>query len=252
MNKKGQTTIFIIIGLLVAVTIVLVFFLSNRFNFSPSPTDNPENAIRTCIIRSIQDAEERVLATNGYPQEDFPNYVLYKKERIPYLCTVSEFYLPCIPQEPAFFSYVQGLMEEKINKDTEKCLNDLKKDLEKKGYSVEQSLGSINLSIRKEYIQVHLDKKIFITKKEESKEISNLRVFYGTNFYDLLRLVQTIVNYESTLCEFNKMNWMRYDNSIAIFTDRTSDQTKVYTLREKLHDREIKFAIKTCILPAGI
>ena len=39
---------------------------------------------------------------------------------------------------------------------------------------------------------------------------------------------------------------------ISIETHRTSDQTKIYLLKERRTEHELKFAVKTCVLPAGI
>jgi len=68
----------------------------------------------------------------------------------------------------------------------------------------------------------------------------------------MLKLEQTIVNYETTECDFDKMGWMNEDNTLLISKFSTSDQTEIYSIKDRLTDREIKFAIKTCVLPAGI
>jgi uncharacterized protein (UPF0333 family) len=251
-DKKGQVTLFIILGIILVATIILVFYFYGKINFTSNPSNNPREYMINCMEDSAREAEEIILKNNGYPQLNIDNYIHYNKERVPYQCTVSEFYTPCIPQEPGFFSYVSRLMENKVAKDTESCLQVLLKDFEDRGYSVQVDPGNTTLKIQKEFVNIIFGKRIYATKAEESIQISNIETTYSTRLYDLLKLVQTIVNYESTICEFNKMNWMRYDNSIAIFTTRTSDQTKIYTLRERLTDREIKFAIKTCVQPAGI
>jgi len=252
INNRGQVTMFIIIGILVVFAIILVFYLTGRISFSSSPTENPEAYLKNCMVASAKEAENIILKNNGYPQLNSTNYILYNKEKVPYACTVSEFYSPCIPQDPGFFSYISRSIENKVVRDIEDCLKTLVDELESKKYAVQIDSGNITLKIQKDFISVSFGKRIYATKDEESKQISNIDLVYSTKLYDMIKLEQTIVNYESTICEFNKMNWMRHDNSIAIFTTRTSDQTKVYTLRERLTDREIKFAIKTCVMPAGI
>jgi len=251
-NKDGQVTIFIIIAILIVAAIVAALYFTGKISFVNTPAENPEAYLRNCMMTSAKEAENIILDTNGHPQLNSTNYILYNKEKVPYACTVSEFYSPCIPQDPGFFSYITQLMENKVVRDTEECLKNLVEDLESKKYAVQVDPGNITLKIQKDFISVSFGKRIYATKDEESKQISNIDLVYSTKLYDMIKLEQTIVNYESTICEFNKMNWMRHDNSIAIFTTRTSDQTKVYTLRERLTDREIKFAIKTCVMPAGI
>jgi hypothetical protein len=251
-DKRGQVTIFIIIGILIVAAILLALYFTGKISFVNTPSENPEAYLRNCMMTSAKEAEKIVLESNGHPQVNSTNYVFYNKEKIPYACTVSEFYAKCIPQDPGFFSYITRLMENKVARDTENCLNTLVEDFEDKGYVVQVDPGNTTLRIQKESIYVDFGRRIYATRDQDSKQIANIDATYGTKLYSIIKLEQTIVNYESTICDFNKNNWMKYDNSVMIFTTRTSDQTKIYTLKERLTGREIKFAIKTCLLPAGI
>lgn len=251
-NKRGQVTIFIIICLLIVASILLILYLSGKISFINSPAENPESYLRNCMMTSIKDAEKIIIDNNGYPQIIKDNYVLYNKEKVPYMCTAAEFYSVCTPQEPAFFSYVSELIENKVARDTQTCLDNLVEDLKNKGYTVQVDLGNVTLKVQKDFIAVNFGKRIYATRNEDAIQISNIEISHSTKLYDMIKLIQTIVNYESTVCEFDKMNWMRHDSSILIFSTRTSDQTKIYTLQDRLTEREIKFAIKTCVLPAGI
>ena len=252
LHKKGQVTIFIIIAILIVSVILFVAYFSGWFKFSSSSTENPKAYIESCILTSVKESEDSILKTNTYPNFNSTNYILFEQEKVPYLCTASEFYKPCIPQDPAMFIRVKQIMENKVARDTEICLTNLYKDLENENYQVTHKTGEVSLDIVQDSINVKLNETIYISKNENSYAISGFDVSYGTKFYDMIKLEQTIVNYESTICEFNKMNWMESNQDIIISTTRTSDQTKVYTLRDRLTNREIKFAIKTCVLPAGI
>jgi hypothetical protein len=250
--KRGQVTIFIIIGILIAAAIIVVFFYSNRIGFTSSPADNPEAYLKNCIMASIKQSEVLLLKSNGYPQFNSNNFVLYNSEKIPYMCTVSQFYTACIPQEPAFFNYARKLLENKVALDAEGCTSALITDLKSKNFEVTQDPGQTNLTIQKDAIYVKLSKKIYASRAEDSLGISGVDISYGTNLYGMLKLEQTIINSESTLCTFQSMEWMKIDPSIIISKTMTSDQTKIYTLKDRLTDRQIKFAIKTCVLPAGL
>jgi hypothetical protein len=54
------------------------------------------------------------------------------------------------------------------------------------------------------------------------------------------------------MCEFDNINWMKNYANIRVDRFVTSDQTKVYTILDKTREQEISFAVKTCVLPAGI
>jgi hypothetical protein len=250
-NRKGQVTIFIIIGVLIFVAILLVFYFTGSISFTKSNIQNPEAYLESCMINSAKEAENLIFNSNGYPQLE-SNYILYNTEKVPYLCISSEFYNPCIPQEPAFFSYINKIIENKVARDTQICVDNLVSELENKGYEVQINSENTTVEIRKDFVNVQLGKTVYFSNGEDSRQIQNLQFSYGTKLYDMIKLVQTIVNSETSTCDFDKEAWMRMDNSIIIFKDSTSDQTEVYTLKERLTEREIKFAIKTCVLPAAL
>jgi len=251
-NKRAQVTIFIIIAILIIVVIFAIVYFNGWFKFEKSSTENPKEYIENCMLVSVKGVEETIIKSNTYPNFNSSNYILYEQEKIPYLCTVSEFYKPCIPQDPVMLIRVKQLMENKVARDVETCLAKLYTDLENENYVVTKKEGEISLDILPGSINIKLNETIFISKDENSYTISDFGVNYGTKFYDMIKLAQTITNYESTYCEFNKLNWMKTYSDVIIATTRTSDQTKIYSLKDRMTEREIKFAIKTCVLPAGI
>jgi len=251
-NRKGQVTIFIIIAILLVSIILFIAYFNGWFKFEKSSTDNPKEYVENCMLVSIKEIEDNLIKSNTYPNFNSENYILFEQQKIPYLCTVSEFYKPCIPQDPAMIIRVSQLMENKVTRDVKTCLENLYEDFDLENYQVTKQPGEIKLDILPNTINVKLNETIYVSKGESSYTISGFELDYGTKFYDTIRLIQTIVNYESTLCEFNKLNWMKSYPEIIISTTRSSDQTKIYSIKDRLTDREIKFAIKTCVLPAGI
>jgi hypothetical protein len=250
-NKSGQVTIFIVIAIVI-VAAILIAYLGGWLKVEQSTTNNPKQYMESCILNSIKTIEKSILESNTYPNFNSSNYILFKNEKIPYLCVASEFYKPCIPQDPALFSRLKKLMENKVAVDTTICLNKLYKDLDSENYQITKKSGEVKLDITPDEIIATLNETIYFVKGENSYSISGFQSDYQTKIYEMLKLEQTIVNYESTFCEFNKMNWMNSYPSVIISRDMTSDQTKVYTLKDRLTDRQIKFAIKTCVLPAGL
>jgi len=250
MNKRAQVTLFIILAIVIVASL-LFFFFSDKFNSDSINTNNPQSFFDKCIKDSIRESENTLLNSNGFTKVE-DNFILYNKEKIPYLCTTSEFYTSCTPQEPAFLSSIQTIMENKVSRDTENCLVSFTKDMESKGYQLTKEKSNVTLTIRKGEISVEMGKPIFLKKDETSTEIPPIKVYYSSSLFDLVKTAQTIVNYESSLCEFDLLNWQKYENQIQIARFRTSDQTKIYTLTDRNSEKQIKFAIKTCVMPAGI
>ncbi len=229
----------------------MFFFFGDKIKFTPSASKNPQAFMDQCIKNSIKESETLILQSNGFTKiED--NFILYNKEKVPYLCTTAEFYTSCTPQEPAFLNSIQTLMENKVSRDAENCFIQLTDDLESSGYSVTREKSGTSIAIRKGEIFASTNNSIVLRKDEISTEIAPMQVSYSSGLFDLIKTAQTIVNYESSLCEFDLINWQRFENPVKITRFRTSDQTKIYTLTDRISDKQIKFAVRTCIMPAGI
>lgn len=252
LNKKGQVTIFIIIALLIVSIVFAVVYFSGWIKFEKSASENPKEYIENCMLVSVKESENLLFKSNTYPEFNSSNYILFEREKVPYMCIASEFYKPCIPQDPALFTRVEQIMENKVARDVKNCLERVYSDLEDGGYEVTKQTGETSLDITRGAINIVLNETMYIKKGETAYTLSGFEVNYGTKFYETLKLTQTIINYESTICEFNKLNWMNSYPEVIISTTRASDQTKIYSLKDRMTDREIKFAVKTCVLPAGI
>lgn len=252
MNKKAQVTLFILLSVVIVVVVIALFLFRGNFSIINNPIDNPDFYLRSCVEDSIKLSEDNILNSNGFSTKDTYNYVLYKSEKIPYLCTSYEYYSACMPQEPMFAEKQRVLMENKAAVDFSNCISTLKKDLESDGYTINKDTSSVTIVFMKDTINANVKINFIATKEESSIKLQDIEITYPSKLFNILELAQTIVNYESTLCEFSLMNWMATNSEILIKRDITSDQTKVYTLQERIGLKELNFAIRTCVMPAGL
>lgn len=250
-NKSGQVTLFVILAIVLVVAIILFFSLKPVI-LAPSLTEDPEGYIEKCISDSVKNSEDSLIKNNLNLNQDFDNFVLFRSEKVPYFCTVSEFYLPCTPQRSALLSENQKIIETRALRDVADCFKNLKENYQNKGYSVSEGNLILNISLLENEIQVEVKKNFVATKGENSFSFPELGFNVNSILYKLIKTAQTIVNYESTICEFNEINWMRAMPDPAITRFSISDQTKVYSLADRQTEKQIKFAIKTCVLPAGL
>ncbi len=250
-NKNAQVTLFVIISVIIVISIIL-FFIFRPSIFLGKTTSNPEAFISKCVKDSLEKSEELLFQNNFKTSSNFTNYLLYKSERVPFMCTTQEFYLPCVPQEPGLFSSIQKNLENRLLIDLNECFSKLERDFMLRGYSTSSDNLEVNVTILEDTLSISVNKKLIISKGDTSFSIDELEFILDSPLYNLIKTVQTITNYESTLCEFNIINWMKSIPDPLILRDRTSDGTKIYTLTDKESDNKIKFAIRTCILPAGI
>lgn len=256
-SKSAQLSLFIIVGVIIISAIGLIFFLNSKdiINLPGKKLTSPNEEVSNCIINSIKNYEDNFFKNSLYL--DTALVYTYNGETIPFLCYSSDYYIPCIPQVPILSEVVRKDLEEETQKEVTKCILSLKEDYEKRGYSVKDSNSfKFSLILNELAFSYVFENNIVITRGEDAIKIPNLRGSISSTIPKMLRTAETIVNYETSFCEFNYMTWQALNREITINRFRGGDQTKVYTLEDRNSDdknkKEIKFAIRTCVMPAGI
>lgn len=251
--KRGQTTLFIIFGIILVVFIfLLVFFVKPETSFFKKTMVDPSLFIESCISDSIKKHEESFFKEKQF-LEEFNSFYLYRGENVPFSCYSSRFYFPCVQQSPLFIESIRKKMENKISRDISRCLLTMKEDYEKKGYSFDYGNYTFDLIFEEKQISFKFSSDIKISRKDSFFQISTISGKVRSSLPSLLRTAEAINNYESTFCEFDFMVWQFLNRDVKIERFRGGDSTKVYILNSSLNpQREIKFAIRTCVMPAGI
>ncbi|GEM_PF-6599910 len=249
-KKRAQISIFIVSGVLISGLILFLFLFNKDISFFKRPSSDPNLLIKRSIENSIKQNEEDFFKEKRF-LEEFKIFYLYKEEKVPFSCYSTEFYFPCVQQSPLFIESIRKKMENKISRDLSRAILILKEDYENKGYSFEYDSFLFELIFEEQQISYNLKSEIKISKGETSFSVSSLNGKVKSSLPYLLRTAEAINNYESSFCEFDFMIWQALNRNVKIERFRGGDQTKVYTLKS-LDNKEIKFAIRTCVMPAGI
>jgi len=254
-GKRGQVTLFVIISILVVVAIIILYTFVIKPYIEKQYVQDPKAFVEECAGIALTESETTLLNTNLYPNLTM-NYILYSGEKsgekVPYLCSVSTFYTPCINQEPMLLEKMRKYIEEYTKSKVEQCFKKVDSDYKKRGFEVKAGNITAIVEINKKIISININRQMSITKGANTKSFESFTSEIKSPMYDLIRTAMQVVNYESTLCEFNNVRWMLSYPEISIKKFSASDQTKVYTLTDRDTEKEIKFAVKTCVLPAGV
>lgn len=250
--RRAQVTLFVILGIVLFVSIIftLVVFKPGT-NLFKSKFSSPAEYISNCIEESIQTQEEEFFKSQ-IPFGETSLLYKYNSKTMPFLCYSTEFYSPCIPQNPLLIERVRINMENVVSRDLSRCILKLKEDYERRGYDFESSPFNLSLTFNELNIFYNVKTLLKISRGDDTIIISTREGAVNTYLPKLLRTAETIVNYESVFCEFNYKNWQALNRDISISRSRGGDQTKAYTLKPRDSNNELNFAIRTCVLPAGI
>jgi len=251
LNKKAQVSMFIIAALIIVVIIILVFLIIKKPGSTISAAENPQAYIAKCSQDSLAKTESQLIKENLYINLS-KNFMVYYGKRVPYLCRSSQFYISCVNQEPMLIEKTRKTIESSIEKDSDNCFTLLVRDFESKGYSVKQKSNNLTVNFKDNYIEVNLNRELTILKDEETQTYNSFTTEIPSPLFNLMKTAQRIVDYESTYCDFNEINWQMNYPEISIKRFVTSDSTKVYSLTDKTTNKTISFAISSCTLPAGI
>ncbi len=98
-GKRGQVTIFIIIGIIIVAAAFLIYFFYPQIKSTIGIQEkNPLSFIQSCIEDDIKDAAAQVSLRGGSIAPE--NYIMYDDNKVEYLCYTEEFYANCVVQQP--------------------------------------------------------------------------------------------------------------------------------------------------------
>lgn len=255
-NNKSQITIFVIIALLIVVSIAVIYFFIQRVTVI-NPEQNPQQYIQACIKESLIKTEAVLLEGNGY-ENVTNNFILFSLnkpgEKVPYLCKSSQYYTPCVNQEPLYAEKIRRAFEYQTKIDSGECFSNIKDILEGRGFTVTDNPAnySIIIEFTKNSVIANINRNFAIKREADSRTFNNFNSKISSPIYKLADTAKTIVNFESTYCDFNYVTWINANRDIFIKKFSASDQTKIYTIKDITSGKQIDIAIKSCTLPAGI
>ncbi|MBT7706247.1 hypothetical protein HN747_02255 [archaeon] len=257
-EKRGQVTIFVILGLAIVGLIFLASFLflsdtpadeENPLS-SQAPKTNSQNFIEECITPNLEDAIDKIILQGGYTYNKLPSLV-YKFEDVSYLCYTSNYDENCVNLEPMFTGAVESELESYLLANISSCFDKL---LEV--YSEYDSvIGSTELDVKilPQKINLDLQKSIDITESGSQISFEDFSFNINSPLYTFLTMATEISNAE-TLCncgeESCNPDYFKIDEFNRGFTTSRftgSSGEKVYTIKYLRTGDEFNFAVRNCI-----
>ena len=257
-NKRAQITIFIIIGLVLLISIILIFLLKSKIfpKIGGEESEiNPNDFLKTCLQSKVRDSVEILLSKGGYINNTLNKKFKFSGEGyndIAYLCYTGKNYLPCINQEPMLITHLENETKDYILKKVEGCFDSLALSLEDEAYVVDARYSGFNVSLKEGKVVIDIDAKLKLTKNEQTSNCENFEVIIPSKIYDLALVVQEITSQEAKYCHFEDTGYMVFYPTYKIKTIKTSDLIEIYSVLHKESNENFRFAVRTCVIPPGI
>lgn len=257
MKNRGQMNIFIIAGVILIVIIVLLFFYRGKLipQLDFGKETNPNIFFESCIAGKVKEAIAIMSPQGGYIEPEFSFGFKFEKEKhqnISYLCYTENNYIPCVNQEPMLIRHLKDEIKNYILEDVENCFDDLMSNLEKQDYVVNSSYEGFGIELIPKKILVNIYGKIILTKTGETSKQKNFEVRIPTMFYNLAVVAQEIVSQEAKYCHFEQMGLMLLNPEFELDKFKTGDSKTIYTLKHRKSGESFRFAVRGCVMPAGM
>jgi hypothetical protein len=250
-NRRGQVTIFIIIGIIIVAAVILAvsFFPGIRTAIS-GQEETPESYIQTCIEKDIAETAEKISLQGGSSDPEY--YALYEGTKIQYLCYTSEDRKLCSLQKPGLKKLIETEIRDAIDDRVDACFDALKGSYERKNYAVEISLGEKTVELFPEKVVSTFDYSAILTKGEETLEHDSFAVTVNSNLYELASIADSIARLESEAGNIEPAGYMTIYPYLKVERAGKSDGTKVYILTHKKTGAKFQFASRSLVSPAGL
>lgn len=249
-NKRGQVTIFIILGILIVFAIIGYFTIINKPLVEISPKENPQAYIEQCIKNNVIESSEKIFYAGG--SLDATNFLLFNKTDIRFLCYTNEDEKLCITQDPK----MKTTMEESIRQDTikniESCFKKLKESFSNYKYT-EKELD-YTVEIFPETIKATAKKEITISRDEQT-QIFN--IFISEEYspaYNFILITNEILRDEldcacgEISCTPDLTLLSQTNLKFRLGLDVTPRMERVYSIQDRTTNQEFKFAVRNCAI----
>jgi hypothetical protein len=248
-NKRGQMAITIIVALVI-VGIVIILFAFPRINLFASDV-NPSSFLRNCIEPEVRDIKVVLSDQGGYSNPE--NSVLYQGVQIEYLCYSAENYEPCVVQQPLLVGHVEREIEDFVEPRARQCIEDLKGQYERRGFGVDLRGGSgeIDVNIVSGSIVVNFLAPMTVSKDESTQTFQKFGVAIDSEWYDLLSIAVSIIQFESTLGDSETTLYLQYYPDLRIDKTRRDDGSTIYKLSNVVTEDMFTFATRSLVWPSG-
>jgi len=260
-NKKAQVTIFIIIAVVIVAAVLIFLFATNAGQLVLDRVFdreiNVEGNIQDCLEDSIENAQDNIdliMEQGGSLEPEL--YFSYNGGKVEYLCYTNEELKTCVMQKPMLLQQVEAEISGAVEPEIKSCIDDLKQELRRRGYSVRGEEAEVVIDLVPEKMNVKLDSSLTVSK-EGSREYGEFNIDKPTHAYELIMLSTSILNFEATYGDSDPLAFMMLYPEIRVEKQKQSDGTTIYLIGyrdTKTYEKVIEsfnFATRSLAWPVG-
>jgi len=249
-NKKGQTTIFIIIAIVLIAAVILIFILYPNI-ISPTIIDktNPNVYIEKCVEDELSPILKKISENGGSLNPE--NYIKYKNNKVEYLCYTNQYYETCAIQQPLLNENIQKQVAGKLQPKAEKCVSEVVDNLEKDRYKVNSGKVDVSVEIIPDNVIVNIVAPLSVSKGGTTNTYNNFKIIKKNKLYSLVMISTSILNWEAKYGDADPNSYMTLYPNIQVEKFKQTEGSTIYVLTDRDTLDEFIFASRSVVFPAG-
>ena len=247
-SKKSQISIFIILGILILVVLILLFSRDTRFS-NIFNAKSPYQEIEECMQNSVREGLNILISQGGVIEPR--NYFLYDGKKIDYICYSENDYDKCVMQKPIIINTIKEELEKYSKKEVKGCLDSVKNNLEKKGYTISMKEPEIEIEIVPKNILVDMNIDLRI-QKNSVESYNHIKTGIKSEIYNLALVASSISQWEARYGDSETLNYMLNYPSLKVEKKKQSEGTTIYILTDRNSNEKFYFASRSIAIPAGL
>ncbi len=249
MSKRGQTTIFVIVAIVIVAGIALIYLFYPRLETIFFGIEDPSDFLRNCVKEDVLDKVEMLSEQGGYSKPE--GFIEFEGRPIKYLCYNAQYYLPCVVQQPLIKSKFEKELTSMIRDKADSCIRELKESYEQRGYRVSEGAKSgVEVNIVPRQIVVDFMTPLQITK-DTTQKFDGFDVSLSSELYSLLMVAISILDYEATYGDSETTLYMRYYPNLRVEKLKLGDGSKIFTITDVTTQERFRFATRSLAWPGG-
>ncbi len=254
MKKRGQVTMFIIVGVVIVAFVIIFLFLRKGVELDiPGGSGgvlDVDEYTEKCIRDYTEEAIKMILAQGGVLQPK--NYKLFGNKNIEYICYNIGYYEPCIQQHPVLLREIEIQLEQHLVGRMDECLNEMKFEYEERNAEVVfGNEKNVDVNLLEDKIEINYERKITITKDLETRDYDGIEYELQNPLFNLARIALEISSQEAKYCYFEYNGYNIYYPRFKISMSSVSDQTRIYSILDNDSGNEMFVAVRSCAIPSG-
>ncbi len=241
-NRKGQVTIFILVGILI-VSALLIFFLWARPTYFSDGTG--VKGFEGCVEDVLEDGIGELEGKAGFVDADF-SYA-YMGEDLTYLCYTNDYYQTCTVQVPFLKNVFEENLEMLIRNEIDACYDASLESLRNQGYEVVSGGVDYEVAIEPGAVRLEIDAPTSVG----SSQFARFNVGVNAPVYEMVMIATSILQFESKYGDADVSQMVLFYPDYYIEKVKRGEGTTVYILEHKVFGNKFKFASRSLVFPAG-